>query len=59
MPDHLHALVRGNPEHSPAEIVLAFQNNTAWKLGQVRFWQDTYYAGTTGEYTMRAVRPRV
>ncbi len=55
MPDHLHIALRGNPAHSPEEIVLRFQNNTAWKLGQIRFWDHNYYAGTFGEYTMHAV----
>ena len=56
MPDHLHIALRGSPGHSPEEIVLRFQNNTAWKLGQMRFWEHNYYAGTFGEYTMHAVR---
>ena len=58
MPDHLHLALRGAPEHSPEEIALCFQNNLAWKLGQVRIWEPNYYAGTTGEYTMQAVRTR-
>jgi REP element-mobilizing transposase RayT len=56
MPDHLHIALRGNIEHSPQEIALAFQNNLAYALGQVRAWRHPYYAGTFGEYDMRAVR---
>jgi len=56
MPDHLHIALRGNIEHSPQEIVLSFQNNLAYCLGQKRIWQETYYVGTFGEYTMGAVR---
>ncbi len=56
MPDHVHIAMRGNLAHSPEEIVLRFQNNTAWKLGQVKFWEHNYYVGTFGEYTMHAVR---
>jgi REP element-mobilizing transposase RayT len=56
VPDHVHFSLRGNIEHSPEQIVLAFQNNLAYTLGQVRVWQATYYAGTFGEYDMNAVR---
>jgi len=56
MPDHLHAALRGNIEHSPQEIALAFQNNLAYAMGQVRQWACTFYAGTFGEYDMWAIR---
>ncbi len=56
MPDHLHFSLRGNIEHSPEQIALAFQNNLAFFLGQARVWRDTYYVGTFGEYDMNAVR---
>ena len=56
MPDHLHAAIRGNQTHSPDKIVSAFQNNLAFGLGQVRIWEDTYYAGTFSEYNMEAIR---
>jgi REP element-mobilizing transposase RayT len=56
MPDHVHMAVRVHPEVSPEEMALAVMNNAAWGLGQFRFWQNGYYAGTFGEYTMRAVR---
>jgi REP element-mobilizing transposase RayT len=56
MPDHIHMSLRGNIDHAPEEIALAFQNNLAYVLGQVRVWQSTYYVGTFGEYDMNAVR---
>jgi len=56
VPDHLHVSLRGNIEHSPEQIALAFQNNLAYTLGQVQVWQATYYVGTFGEYDMNAVR---
>lgn len=56
VPDHVHMSLRGNIEHSPDHIVLAFQNNLAYMLGQTRVWQYTYYVGTFGEYDMNAVR---
>jgi REP element-mobilizing transposase RayT len=56
MPDHLHVAMRGNPGMSPQDIALSLMNNTAFALGQVRFWEDGYYVGTFGEYTMSAVR---
>jgi len=56
MPDHLHAAIRGNIKQSPQEIALAFQNNLAYVLGQVRLWASTFYAGTFGEYDMWAIR---
>jgi REP element-mobilizing transposase RayT len=45
MPDHTHTALRGNIEHSPEEIALAFQNELAQVMG-CRAWQDGYYAGT-------------
>ena len=56
MPDHIHMAVKGVPAKSPEKIVLEFQNNTVWKLGQTMIWKPNYYAGTVGEYTMQAVR---
>ena len=56
MPDHAHTLVRPPPDVSPEQTVLWFQNNLAWAAGKCRVWNDTYYAGTCGEYTMHAVR---
>ena len=56
MADHIHLALKANPEKSPEELALGLMNNTAWRLGRVRFWEAGYYAGTFGEYTMRAVR---
>ncbi|MHC4400808.1 MAG: transposase [Planctomycetota bacterium] len=56
MPDHLHLALRGNIQRSPHEIVLCFQNNLAYLMGQRRVWMDTYYVGTFGEYDMKVVR---
>ena len=56
MPDHLHAALRGNIEHSPEEIALAFQNNTAYALGQKAIWMENFYVGTFSEYDMQAIR---
>lgn len=56
MPDHLHVAVRGEIQQSPQDIALAFQNNLAWLLGQVRIWRDGFYVGTFGEYDMGAIR---
>lgn len=56
LPDHLHIALRGNIEHSPEQIALAFQNNLAYLLWQTRVWRPTYYAGSFGEYDMDAIR---
>jgi REP element-mobilizing transposase RayT len=56
MPDHLHVALRANITHSPHEVALAFQNNLAYALGQIRVWRHTYHVGTFGEYDMYAVR---
>jgi REP element-mobilizing transposase RayT len=56
MPDHLHIALRGNIQHGPREIGLAFQNNLAYALGQVRIWANSFYVGTFGEYDMWAIR---
>jgi REP element-mobilizing transposase RayT len=57
LPDHLHLALRGAVSQSPEEIALAFLNNLAHALGQ-RWWEAGYYAGTFGEYSMAAVRPK-
>ncbi len=59
MPDHLHIALRGNVEHSPQGIALAFLNNLAHTLNSGRIWQRGYYAGTFSEYNMNAVRRRL
>ena len=56
MPDHLHIALRGNIQHGPQEIALAFQNNLAYALGQVKIWANSFYVGTFGEYDMWAIR---
>ena len=56
MPEHVHFSLRGNIEHSPEEIALAFQNNLSYCLAKCRVWRETYYVGTFGEYDMNAVR---
>jgi REP element-mobilizing transposase RayT len=50
MPDHLHVAVRGNVSQSPEEMALGLMNNLAYALGQVRYWEPSYYAGTFSEY---------
>jgi REP element-mobilizing transposase RayT len=56
MPDHVHISLRGNIQCGPQEIALAFQNNLAYALGQVRIWANSFYVGTFGEYDMWAIR---
>ncbi len=56
MPDHLHIALRGNLEHSPEEIALAFLNNLAYMMGQNAVWQFGYHVSTFGEYRMDAMR---
>jgi REP element-mobilizing transposase RayT len=57
LPDHLHLALRGAAVQSPEEIALSFLNNLSYALGQRRWWQAGYYAGTFGEYGMAAIRP--
>jgi REP element-mobilizing transposase RayT len=56
MPDHLHLALRGDIEHSPEDIAMAYLNNLAYKMGQNSVWQHEYYAGTFSEYDVRAIR---
>ena len=58
LPDHLHLAVRGDVAQAPEEVALSFLNNLAHVLGQRPWWQAGYYAGTFGEYSMAAVRPK-
>jgi len=58
MPEHVHMSLRGNIAESPAEIALAFMNNTAFAFGKNAIWQDGFYAGTFSEYDVRALRGR-
>lgn len=59
MPDHLHLSLRAAIEDSPEDVVLAFQNNLAYMLGQKKVWKDNYYVGTFGVYDMSAVRRKL
>jgi REP element-mobilizing transposase RayT len=59
VPDHLHLALRGNIEQSPQEIALGFQNNVAYMLGQVRIWDNGFYAGTFSEYDFGAIRAAI
>jgi len=59
MPDYLHVALRGNIAESPAEIALAFMNNTAFVMGQNAIWQHGFYSGTFSRYDVRALRGRV
>jgi putative transposase len=59
MPDHLHVALRAQPEHSPQDVALAFQNNLAHMLGKGAIWRPGYYVGTFGEYNMNAIRRAV
>lgn len=54
MPDHAHVVLQGDPEKSPKELGLAFQNQTAAAAG-CRFWQDEFYVGTFSEYDLGAI----
>lgn len=56
MPEHLHLSLRADIEHSPQDVVLIFQNNLAYMLGQIKVWSHNYYAGTFGIYDMNAIR---
>jgi REP element-mobilizing transposase RayT len=58
LPDHLHLAVRGGITQSPEEIALSFLNNLAHVLDRRPWWEAGYYAGTFGEYSMAAVRPK-
>ncbi len=55
MPDHVHLVVQGDPEQSPREIGVHFQNATAQVAG-CRLWQDEFYVGTFSEYDLHAIR---
>jgi REP element-mobilizing transposase RayT len=58
LPDHLHLALRGNIEHSPEEIALAFLNGLSSAVSQRPIWENGYYAGTFGEYEMACVRTK-
>jgi REP element-mobilizing transposase RayT len=56
MPDHVHLALRGNITLSPVEIGVLFQNALA-KIAGGRVWQDMFYIGTFGEYSLCVVAP--
>ena len=58
VPDHVHMALGGAVDQSPEEIALAYMNNLAYFAGHA-LWEDSYYAGTFGEYDMNAVRAGV
>ena len=56
MPDHLHIALRPKIDETPAQVARSYQNNLAYFLNRGRIWEDSFYVGTFGEYTMQAVR---
>jgi REP element-mobilizing transposase RayT len=56
--DHVHLAIRGAIAQSPEETALSFLNNLAYALDRRPWWQAGYYAGTFGEYGMKAVRQK-
>lgn len=55
LPDHLHFSLRANLNESPADVALSYMNNFAYVLGMRPEFRYSYYAGTIGEYTLRAI----
>ena len=58
MPDHVHLAMRGNITLPPVEIGVLFQNALAKTAGG-RAWQDRFYIGTFGEYSLHVVVPEL
>ncbi len=56
MPEYLHVELRGNIQHSPAEIGRCFQNNLASAVGNHRLWADGFYVGSFGECDADVIR---
>ena len=56
MPDHLHIALRPKIDETPAQVARSYQNNLAYFLNRGRIWEDSFYVGTFGEYTMQAIR---
>ena len=54
MPDHLHLALRGDPNHSPAQIATGLQQATA-EVAHCRIWEEKFYVGTFGAYDCNAV----
>lgn len=55
LPDHLHLSLRANLNESPASVAFGYMNNLAYALGMRAEFCFSYYAGTFGEYSIRAV----
>ncbi|HEY6803415.1 MAG TPA: IS200/IS605 family transposase [Pyrinomonadaceae bacterium] len=67
LPDHMHMLIEGVPSISVQDYAFAILNNTQqWMAknysgvlkatGAWNVWQQSYYAGTVGEYTTGQVK---
>lgn len=56
MPDHVHLALRPKIDEAPAQVARSYQNNLAYFLNRGRIWEDNFYVGTFGEYTMQAIR---
>ena len=54
--DHIHLTVGCDIKESPMEIALSYMNNIAYVHGQVPLLQNSFYAGTFGEYDLGAIR---
>ena len=58
MPDHIHLAVQGTPELTPEEIGRKLQRASARVAGCRGFWQDGFYAGTIGVYSLHVITGR-
>jgi len=56
LPDHLHVCLRGAVADSPEAIAIGYMNESCRKLAVAGLWRPSYYVGTTGAYSMNAVR---
>jgi len=54
MPDHVHLAVRGSVRLAPVEIGVIFQNALA-RIAGCRLWQEQFYVGTFGSYSLGSV----
>jgi len=45
LPDHLHLIPRGNIEHSPLQIALAFLSGPELRSGGAKIWRDDFQVG--------------
>lgn len=68
--DHVHLVLQGNADDSPAEIMRFIKGGTSKKLRELfpelvesvwskSFWADGYYAGTVGTRNLAEVRKYV